>query len=185
MAEPGEITLMLAELRGGNREAVDKLLALVYDELRRIAAAKLRRERVGHTLQPTALVNEVFLKLVDQHDVEWRNRAHFLAVAAQSMRRILVDYARMRHAGKRGGHVALVALDEAVTAAEARSIDLVALDEALLKLERLEPRLCRVVELRYFAGMTNPEIAEVLGISPATVDRDRVTATAWLRRELR
>jgi RNA polymerase sigma-70 factor, ECF subfamily len=184
MAQSGEITRMLAELRGGDREAVEGLLPLLYDELRRVAARQLRRERSDHTLQPTALVNEVFLKLVDQRDVAWQNRAHFLAVAAQAMRRILVDYARTRGAEKRGGQLARVTLDEAIVTARARDVDLLALDEALRKLEALDPRLCRVVEMRYFAGLTNAEAAEALGVSVATVDRDRATATAWLRREL-
>jgi RNA polymerase sigma factor (TIGR02999 family) len=163
---------------------MDRLLPTVYDELRRIAAGYLRHERPNHTLEPTALVHEAFMRLVDQQDMEWQNRAHFLGVAAQAMRRVLIDHARARRADKRDGRLERVTLDEAIAAADVKHVDLIALNDALERLEALDPRLCRVVELRFFAGLSNKEAAEVLGVSVATVDRDRATATAWLRREL-
>jgi RNA polymerase sigma-70 factor, ECF subfamily len=183
MDEPTDITPLLAKLADGDRNAVDELLPLLYAELRRIASGYLRHERVGHTLQPTALVHEAYFRLLGQRDVEWRNRAHFLGVAAQTMRRILVDYARARGSDKRGGG-ARVTLDEGLAAGGVPDVDLIALDAALRELETLDPRLVRVVELRYFAGLTTREIAEVMDLSPATVDRERVTATAWLRNRL-
>jgi RNA polymerase sigma factor (TIGR02999 family) len=185
MPQPSDdVTLLLAEYRGGKRDALDRLLPLVYDELRRIASRYLRAERSEHTLQPTALVHEAYLRLVGQHDVAWQNRAHFCGVAAQVMRRILVDHARSRRAAKRGGAAARVTLADALAVVEGRDVSVIALDRALDKLAALDPRLGRVVELRYFGGLTKREAAEALGVSPATVDRETATATAWLRREL-
>jgi RNA polymerase sigma factor (TIGR02999 family) len=179
-----DITLLLRSVRRGDRDAVDRLLPLVYAELRRIAGGYLRSERTGHTLQPTALVHEAYLRLVDQRDVEWESRAHFVAIAAQTMRRILVDHARARSAAKRSGGATRVTLVDDVAAVDPRAVDLIDLDGALDRLESMDPRMARVVELKYFGGLTNPEIAEVLSISAATVDRERAIATAWLRREL-
>jgi RNA polymerase sigma factor (TIGR02999 family) len=184
---PHEVTGLLIEVRAGKREALDRLLDVVYKELRKLAASYLRHERSDHTLQPTALVNEAFLRLVNQHDVQWQNRAHFYGIAAQMMRRVLVDYARARRAEKRDIGLERVTLDPAIAdaaVASGRTVDLLDLDAALEKLEKLDPRLCKIVELRYLTGLTNKEVAEVLGISVATVDRERVLATAWLRREL-
>jgi RNA polymerase sigma-70 factor, ECF subfamily len=181
---PDEITGLLIEARDGNREALGRLLEVVHKELRKLAASYLRRERSDHTLQPTALVNEAFLRLVSQHHVQWQNRAHFYGIAAQMMRRVLVDYARARRAGKRDGGLERVTLGAAVAATDERTVDLLELDLVLEKLETFDPRLCKVIELRYFAGLTNKEVAEVLGVSVATVDRERALATAWLRREL-
>lgn len=181
-----DITRMLKDWSGGNREALNRLLPYVYNELHRQASRYLRRERSDHTLQTTALINEAYLKLIDQREVEWQNRAHFLAVAAQAMRRILVDYARTRKREKRGGEDVKLQLDEAAinTPANEKSIDLVALDEALTQLAEFDERQARVVELRYFSGMTEEETAEVLAISPATVRRDWNMAKAWLHRQL-
>ena len=182
-ASSDSVTRLLVDVRLGRRDALDRLLPLVHDELHRIAAGYMRRERADHTLQPTALVNEAYLRLVDQRDVEWRDRAHFLGVAAQLMRMILVDHARARRAAKRAGGER-VPLDETVLVGGERDVDLLALDEALERLAALDPRLGRVVELRYFGGLTTREAAEVLGISTATVEREWATARGWLRREL-
>lgn len=180
------ITRMLKDWSGGgNREALDQLLPFVYDELHRQASRYLRRERSDHTLQTTALIHEAYLKLIDQREVEWQNRAHFFAVAAQAMRRILVDYARTRKREKRGGDDVKLQLDEAISVSTGeKSIDLVALDEALTRLSTFDERQARVVELRYFSGMTEEETAEVLGTSPATVRRDWNMAKAWLHSQL-
>jgi RNA polymerase sigma factor (TIGR02999 family) len=178
------VTQLLVDVRLGRRDALDRLLPVVHAELHRIAAGYMRRERADHTLQPTALVNEAYLRLVDQRDVEWRDRAHFLGVAAQLMRLILVDHARARRAAKRAGGAERVALDDAVVAVGERDVDLVALDEALGRLTELDSRLSKVVELRYFGGLTTREVAEVLGVSTATVEREWATARGWLRREL-
>jgi RNA polymerase sigma factor (TIGR02999 family) len=176
---------MLRDWSEGKQEALDDLLPYVYDELRRQASRFLRRERIGHTLQTTALINEAYLKLIDQQTVNWQNRAHFFGIAAQAMRRILVDYAKARHREKRGGAGENLPLEEAtlVVAAE-RSIDLVALDEALERLAELDERQERIVELRYFSGLTIEETAEVLRLSPATVKSDWTIAKAWLKREI-
>jgi len=179
-----KVTELLFQLAGGNRAAVDELTPLVYRELKRIAGAQLGRERVGHTLQATALVHEAYLRLVDQREVNWQNRAHFFGVAAQIMRRILTDYARSRQRLKRGGDVHKTSLDEALVVAEDRTSDLVQIDEALTRLEKLDGRQARVVELRFFAGLSVEETAEAMGISTPTVKREWAMAKAWLHREL-
>ena len=190
MENPAEnsqnITRMLKDWSdGGKREALDRLLPFVYNELHRQASRYLRRERSDHTLQTTALIHEAYLKLIDQNQVEWQNRAHFFAVAAQAMRRILVDYARTRKREKRGGDDVKLQLDEAVNVSTGeKSIDLVALDEALTRLSKFDERQAKVVELRYFSGMTEEETAEVLSLSPATVRRDWNMAKAWLHSQL-
>ena len=177
--EPG-VTQLLDDLTAGKEEALDRLLPVVHGELRKQAARYLRRERGNHTLQPTALVNEAFLKLVEQRDVRWQNRAHFFGVAAQAMRRILVDHARAHRRLKRGGPAARVTLEDAMIAEQSRSVDMLALDQALQRLEALDPRQARVVELRFFAGLSVEETAEVMAISPATVKREWSMARAWL-----
>src|SRR5205807_833776 len=180
-----EITGMLRAWTGGKREALDELLPLVYKELHRQAARFLRRERQGHTLQPTALINEAYLKLIDQREVNWENRTHFFAIAAQAMRRILVDHARTRHRDKRGGDEAKVSLDEAmIVVADENNVDLIALDEALTRLEKKDKQQTRIVELRYFSGLSLEETAEALNISRTTAARDWAMAKAWLHREL-
>jgi RNA polymerase sigma-70 factor, ECF subfamily len=177
---------MLKDWSGGKREALDELLPFVYNELHRQASRYLRRERGDHTLQTTALINEAYMKLIDQNEVEWQNRAHFFAIAAQTMRRILVDYARTRKREKRGGDDVKLQLDDAINVStKEKSIDLVALDEALNRLAEFDERQARVVELRYFSGMTEEETAEVLDISPATVRRDWNMAKAWLFHQLK
>ena len=177
------ITQLLIEVTNRNSAAVDALLPLIYDELRSLAANYLRRERPDHTLQPTALVHEAYLRMVDQTQVNWQNRAHFFGVAAQMMRRILVDHARGRAAAKRGGVGFRVTLSEDAASAE-QDVNLLALDEALVRLSGMDGRQGRVVELRYFGGLSIEEAAEVLGVSPATVNLDWSMAKAWLRREL-
>ncbi len=172
--------LMLRLERGHDPRAVDQLFPLVYDELRRLAAARMRKERADHTLQATALVNEVYLKLVDQSRVRWQNRAQFFAVAARAMHRILVDYARARGSEKRGGGQSPVTLEDIEAGAETGLDGLLDLDDALERLAGLEPRQARVVEMRFFAGLSTDEIAEVLDVSAATVDRDWRAARAWL-----
>jgi RNA polymerase sigma-70 factor (ECF subfamily) len=181
---PGEITVLLAEMKRGNSEALPKLVPLLYDELRKLAGHFLREERPGHTLQPTALVHEAYLKLAGQR-AGFENRAQFMAVAAQAMRRILVDYARQRVAAKRGGGVALTDLDIAsVGATVEQSQELLAIDEALEKLTALDPQQARVVEMRYFGGLTVEETAAALAIAPRTVKREWAMAKAWLRVEI-
>lgn len=178
------VTELLADLRRGQRDALDKLLPIVHEELRRIAAAYLRHERPDHTLQPTALVNEAYIRLVDQHNVDWQSKAHFLGVAAHLMRLILVDYARKRRAEKRAGGLTRVPLEDALLVAYERDVDLVLLDEALDRLALMDPRLGRLVELRYFGGLTTKETAEVLEVSTATIEREWAAARGWLKREL-
>lgn len=176
---------MLHEWKDGRTEAFDELLPHVYNELHRQAAAYLRRERPNHTLQTTALVHEAYLKLVGQKDVQWQSRGHFFAIAAKAMRRILVDHARGRNRDKRGGPDEVLPLeDEMIVAAEETNIDVVALDEALAGLAKIDPQQERIVELRYFAGLSLEETALVLGISRATTARDWAVAKAWLHREL-
>jgi RNA polymerase sigma factor (TIGR02999 family) len=180
-----EITQLLQKWSGGDRDALDTLLPVVYAELRRQASGYLRRERAGHTLQTTALIHETYLKLIDQRAVNWQNRAHFYGIAAQAMRRILVDYARGRHREKRGGIVENLPLDAATLVSSGeKSIDLIALDEALKRLAEFDERQAQIVELRYFSGLTIEETAEILHLSPATVKSDWNVAKAWLRREI-
>jgi RNA polymerase sigma factor (TIGR02999 family) len=181
---PGDVTALLVAWSAGDREALARLIPIVYGDLRARAEGLLRHERSGHTLQPTALVNEAYLKLVDQKRVRWQNRAHFLAVAARAMRQVLVDYARRRRAGKRGAGETLVAIDEAKAATPPRNLDLLALDLALDRLASLDERQSKLVEMRVFAGLTIDEAAEALGISPATVSREWKHAEAWLHREI-
>lgn len=179
-----QVTQLLIDWSNGDTAAVDKLMPLVYDELRRLARYYMRRERAGATLQTTALVNEAYLRLVDQKKVQWQNRAHFFAIAAQLMRRILIDRARKRYNSKRGGDVRKVSLDQAAIVSTGRSSDLVALDEALTDLEAIDQRKSKVVELRFFGGLNIEETAEVMSISPATVQREWSMAKAWLYREI-
>jgi RNA polymerase sigma factor (TIGR02999 family) len=179
------ITQMLRDWGDGKPGVIDDLLPLIYSELHRQAAAYLRRERANHTLQTTALVHEAYLKLVDQRSVEWKSRGHFFAIAAQAMRRILVDHARTRHREKRGGSAEDVPLEEALlAAADDTDVDVVALDQALTRLAEFDPQQERLVELRYFAGLSLEEAAEVLGVSRATAAREWAVAKAWLHREL-
>jgi len=184
MPESADVTQALADLSAGDPAALDRLLPAVYGQLHQIAQRELRRERPDHTLTPTALVHEAYLKLVQLDRVSWQDRSHFFAASAGSMRRILISYARQRRAAKRGGGAVAVGLGDVVLAAAERPDDLLALDEALTRLEALSERQARVVELRYFAGMEVEEVATALGLSPATVKRDWVAARAWLNREL-
>jgi RNA polymerase sigma-70 factor (ECF subfamily) len=185
MTNQHEITRLLADWSNGDRQALEKLTPLVYDELRRLAGRYLRQERVGHTLQSTALVHEAYMKLVGQNNVRWQNRAHFFGIAAQMIRRILVDYARARKADKRGAGAERLSLDEAIALPGGQDLDLVALDDALEGLAKIDPRQSRLVELRFFAGLTIEETAEVMQMSLATAKRDWVSAKAWLSREVR
>ncbi len=184
LSPKSEVTQLLADLEAGRPGAESRLLPLVYDELRRVAAGYMRRERPGHTLQATALVHEAYIQLVDQNRVTWRNRAHFFAVAAQMMRRILVDHARSRNAQKRGGPAQKLSLEEAVGVFDDRDVALEALDDALSTLAQLDPRQSRIVELRFFGGLTTEETAEVLGISAPTIEREWRMARAWLHSQL-
>jgi RNA polymerase sigma factor (TIGR02999 family) len=184
MASTRDVTALLGDWGRGNPTALNRLLPLVYAELRRVAARQLRNERADHTLQPTALVHEVYIRLVDQRQVDWHNRAHFFGVAAQVMRRILVDHARRRGAGKRGDGVRCVPIDEARDVAASNGIPILALDHALDRLEQVDSELAKIVELRAFGGLTIEEAAHVLNVSPSTAKRDWRTAKAWLNREL-
>lgn len=179
-----EITPLLAGWRNGDDAALERLAPLVYAELRRIAARQMQRERPGHTLQPTALVNEAFMRLAGGDGATWQDRAHFYAVCAQVMRRILIDHARAGARDKRGGGAAHVPLDEAAAASRQQPVDLIALGDALRALETVDPRKARIVELRYFTGLGIEETAEVLQVSPMTVRREWTRAKAWLYREL-
>jgi RNA polymerase sigma factor (TIGR02999 family) len=180
----GEVTRLLVDLRAGKKDAESQLFTLLYDELRRLAASYLRRERPDHTLQPTALVNDAYLRLVEEPQQNWENRAHFMATCATIMRNILVDHARRRKAWKRGGGIRPLPLDESIAAATQQSIDHLALHEALSRLEAFDPRQGRVVELRYYGDMTEAQISHVLGISLRTVKRDWNVARAWLHGEM-
>lgn len=178
------VTQLLVDWSHGDPAALEKLTPLVYGELKRLAARYLRRERADHTLQSTALVHEAYLRLVDQREIQWQNRAQFYGIAAEMIRRILIDHARGRQAVKRGDGAVKLSLDDALATPRRRDLDLVALDDALSDLTRLDPRQGRLVELRFFAGLSVEESAEVLGISAATVKREWVAAKAWLYREL-
>jgi RNA polymerase sigma factor (TIGR02999 family) len=185
MSESQDVTVLLSSLTKGDPEAASKLMPLIYDELRRLAASYMRREREDHTLQATALVHEAYLKLVDQRGVNWQNRAHFFGVAAQLMRRILVDHARTHLRQKRGGDHQKVSLDEAIVFAETQADELVAVDDSLNQLAKIDPRQARVVELRFFAGLNVDEAADVLGVSPKTIKREWSVAKAWLYADLK
>jgi RNA polymerase sigma factor (TIGR02999 family) len=177
---PDDITKLLLDWSSGDREAFDRLAPLVYDELRKLAHRYMRRERPDHTLQTTALVNEAYIRLVDQKSVRWQNRAHFFAIAARMMRRILVDYARARRYDKRGGAARHVSFDEGAVCAPERVADLVAIDDALMSLSAHDSRKSEIVTLRFFGGLSIEEVAEVLGISRTTVQREWRAAKAWL-----
>ena len=179
-----KITELLVAWSGGDKSAIESLMPLVYDELRRLAHRHMNRERPGHTLQTTALVNEAYLRLVNWRDVQWQDRAHFFAVSAQMMRRILVDFARERQYLKRGGGALRVSLSEAASLTDQHGADLVALDEALTALADMDPRKGQVVEMRFFGGMSVEEVAEVLKVSEETVIRDWRLAKVWLLRQL-
>ena len=179
------ITKFLDELKSGNKEALHSLLPLVYDELRRLANSYLRKERSNHTLQPTALVHEAYLRLIGQKEIEWQNRAHFFGVSARLMREILIEYARGRNRQKRGGEFKTqIVLDEAISFSNQTQLDIVAVDDALSKLEKLDQRQARIVEMKFFGGLTVEEIGEVLSISPATVKREWSTAKLLLYKML-
>jgi RNA polymerase sigma factor (TIGR02999 family) len=185
MSDNQEVTLLLSALTRGDDGAATKLIPVVYDELRRLAGSYMRRERVDHTLQATALVHEAYLKLVEQRSVDWQSRAHFFGVAAQLMRRILIDHARGHTRQKRGGEQKKVSLDEAFVFSERQADELLAVDDSLKRLEEIDPRQARVVELRFFGGLSVEEAAEVLGVSPKTVKRDWSVAKAWLYADLK
>jgi len=184
-ADSTEINFLLDQYRDGHAEGFEKLMALVYEDLRKLAAWQLQSERPDHTLQPTALVHEVYLKLAAQNPGEWQNKAHFFALAAQVMRRILVDYARTRQREKRGGPRTKIALDDALHLSAPSDPELIALDDALSALTEKDPRKSLIVELRYFGGLSIEETAEALDISSTTVKREWTMAKAWLRREMR
>lgn len=179
-----EVSQLLRAWNDGDQDALDKLMPLVYEELRRMARRHMDRQGPGHMLQTTALIHEAFLRLVNQKEPHWQNRVHFFAVAASAMRQILVDYARARHALKRGGEGFVISLDEAAVASNEREADMVALDDALESLAAIDRRKCQVVEMRYFGGLSVEETAEVLKVSPETVARDWRLARTWLLREL-
>jgi RNA polymerase sigma factor (TIGR02999 family) len=179
-----QVTQLLQKWQEGNQEALEALIPLVYNELKRLAASYLRRERPDHTLQSAALVNEAYLRLVDQTQTRWQNKAHFYGIAAQMMRRVLADHARGHNAAKRGAGIPELELDETVVQSQSRNFDVMDLEEALQKLEKLDPQQGRIVELRFFSGLSIEDTANVLGISPATVKRDWAAARAWLFREV-
>ena len=183
-SDPAAITQLLLAWCAGDAAALEQLIPLVYAELRRIARSFMRKERAGHTLQTSALVNEAYLRLIDAQRVSWQNRAHFFSIAASLMRRILVDFAREHHARKRGGSAQRVTLDDALLVGQAHSEDVLAIDEALQALAEVDDRKCKVVELRFFGGLTEAEIAEALQLSPETVRRDWRLAKSWLLRFL-
>ena len=177
------ITQVLLDATAGNQDAVDALFPIVYAEMRRLSTSYLRKERPGHTLQSTALVHEAYLRLIDQK-VNWQSRAHFMGIAAQTMRRILLDHAKRKAAGKRGGGDIAIEFDESSIGGKVRDVNLIALDEALLELEKIDPIRSRIVEMRFFGGLTVNEVAQVLGIAPVTVMLHWRLAKAWLRREM-
>ncbi len=182
--EPADVTEILRSWISGDRDAEERLFPLVYDELKSLARSYLRKERGEHTLQPTALVNEAYLRLIDQTRVDWKNRSHFYGIAAQIMRRILIDHARSHTSGKRGGAAQKISLDDATISVDQDATDLLALDQALTKLAAIDPRKERVVELMYFAGLEQKEVAVVLDVAEKTVQRDWQMAKLWLLREL-
>jgi RNA polymerase sigma factor (TIGR02999 family) len=179
-----QVTMLLSRLREGDKRALDRLMPLVHDELRALARRAMRGERAGHTLQPTALAHEAYLRLVDLREIDWRDRAHFFAVAAGIMRRLLIDHARKRRAARRGGDPRRVPLEDELVVAHDRPEELIELDEAMARLRALDPRQEQVVEMRFFGGLSVEETAVVLGVSPRTVKRDWQVARAWLRAEL-
>jgi RNA polymerase sigma-70 factor, ECF subfamily len=181
---PDEITGLLIDWNNGSAEALEKLMPLVESELRRMAARHMRRESPGHTLQTTALVNEAYLKLIDQREVRWQSRAHFFALSSQLMRRILLDHARAQKRGKRGGDAIHIAFEDAVVITPEKSADLIALDEALTRLARFDPNKSKIVEMRFFGGLSVKEVAEVMGIAEVTVMLHWRLAKAWLKREM-
>lgn len=185
MSENQDVTLLLSALTRGDEDAASKLIPVVYDELRRLAGSYMRRERVDHTLQATALVHEAYMKLVEQRSVNWQSRAHFFGVAAQLMRRILIDHARGHSRQKRGGEQQKVSLDEALIFSEQQAAELLAVDDSLNQLAKIDPRQAKVVEMRFFGGLSVEEAAEVLGVSPKTVKRDWSVAKAWLYADLK
>jgi RNA polymerase sigma-70 factor (ECF subfamily) len=184
MTEKQEVTQLLKKAQNGDRESLDLLLPVIYDELRRVASHQLQKERSDHTLQPTALVHEAYLRLLEQHEVDWQNRAHFFSIAAEMMRRILVNYAVRRNAQKRGLGAARLSLEEAISFSDEKDFDLVALDDALKKLAEYDETQARIVELRFFGGLTIEETAEVLEISDSTVKREWRMAKAWLKTKI-
>jgi RNA polymerase sigma factor (TIGR02999 family) len=179
------VTRLLREAQAGDRAALDELLPLVYRELRQIAARHLAQERAGHTLQATALVHEAYLRLIDQHSVDWRNRAHFFSIAAEMMRRVLVNHAVSRRAQKRGAGETLLSLDEVVSFPNRQDVDLILLDEALNRLAELDPLQARIVEMRFFAGLKVEEVAAVLGVPDSEVKREWRSAKAWLTAQMK
>jgi len=182
--EPADVTQLLLAWNNGDPSALDRLMPVVYQELRRLARRHLRAEEAAHSLQATALVNDVYIRLVDQKQVNWQNRAHFFGAAAQIIRRVLVDHARARHRLKRGGDTLRITLNEEINVAVPTEVDIVALDNVLNRLAALDPQQERIIELRFFTGLSIEETAAALNISPATVKRDWTTARAWLYREL-
>jgi len=184
MRSTHEVTELLTAWSGGDKAALDKLMPLIHQELRRIAHRYMSRERPGHTMQTTALVNEAYLKLVNREGVHWQNRAHFFAIASQLMRHILVDHARSHAYAKRGGGTQTISLDEAMVVSQERAAEVVALDDVLKQLAEIDPQQSRIVELRFFGGLTIEETAVVLSLSPATIKREWTSAKAWLYHEL-
>lgn len=185
MNNTGNITQLLNEYKSGNREAIDEIFPLVYDELRKLAASRLRTERDDHTLQPTALVHEAYLRLIEQNKQTWENRVHFFGLAAEMMRRILVNHALGKNCIKRFGNQTRLTLDEAVSFAQEKEIDVVLLDEALNNLAKFDAAQAKIIELKFFGGLTNEEVAEVLGVSDSTVKREWRIAKAWLHQQLK
>ena len=185
MDNSGNITQLLNDYKSGNREAIDEIFPLVYDELRKLASSRLKSERDDHTLQPTALVHEAYLRLIEQNKQTWENRIHFFGLAAEMMRRILVNHALGKNRIKRFGNQTRLALDEAVSFAQEKEIDVVLLDEALVNLAKFDAAQAKIIELKFFGGLTNEEVAEVLGISDSTVKREWRIAKAWLHQQLK
>ena len=185
MSDSGNITQLLQDYQSGNKDALDAMFPLVYDELRRLAASRLRNERDDHTLQATALVHEAYLRLIEQHSQTWQNRAHFFGLAAEMMRRILINHAVKRNADKRFGNQTRLALDEMIDFTQGHDVNLIRLDESLTTLAEFDPKQAKIVELKFFGGLTNEEIAEVLNISDSTVKREWRVAKAWLHEQLK